>query len=371
MTLLSARSRGSGNPGFLPPGATALNPGARGRGDERRLGRLLLAGFALLLAACEGEGPRAGGGSERPSIDFSILSTENALNQREQWGPFLADMEQQTGLEVRPFFGPSYFALIEAMRGGQTEVGWFSNNSGLQAVRRADAEVFVRSTDPTGVEGYKSVVIVPANSRLTVQQLLRCDRTLDFGLGDAVSTSGTLAPVTYLFAPRNIEPRDCFKTVRSANHEANIRSVANGTLDAATNNTTNLGLLNARNPELAGQVKVIWESPTIPEDPIVWRKDLDPAIKEKVRQFFLTYGTAPGAEGDRQREVLASLSFGTFRPADNTHLLPVREMEATSNLLQARNAGDAAAVREAEGTLRAVQAERAELEARAGTPPAA
>jgi len=339
------------------------------KGPIRRA--LLALTAALAVAGCDGREGGDAGGAERQAIDFSILSTENAQNQAVQWAPFLEDMERRTGLEVRPFFGPSYFALIEAMRGGQTDVGWFSNNSGLQAVRRANAEVFVRSTDPTGVEGYQSVVIVPADSNLTIEQLLRCDRTLDFGLGDAVSTSGTLAPITYLFAPRGIEPRECFKTVRSANHEANIRAVANGTLDAATNNTTNLGLLRERNPELAGRVKVIWRSPTIPEDPIVWRRDLDPAIKEKVRQFFLTYGTAPGPEGDREREILAKLSFGTFRPADDTHLLPVREMEATSRLLQARNAGDAAAVREAQAELAKVRAERAELEARAGTPPAA
>lgn len=327
---------------------------------------------AALLAGCDGGADTAGGrDGERREIAFSILSTENSQNQQRQWAPFLADMEKQTGLEVRPFFGPSYFALIEAMRSGQTQVGWFSNNSGLQAVQRANAEVFVRSTDPTGVEGYQSVVIVPADSRLTVQDLLRCDKTLDFGLGDAVSTSGTLAPITYLFAPRNIEPRNCFKTVRSANHEANIRSVSNGTLDAATNNTTNLGLLRERQPELAGSVKVIWESPTIPEDPIVWRKDLDPAIKEKVRQFFLTYGTESGPEGDRQRAILAALSFGTFRPADNSHLLPVREMKATEELLLARNKGDAEAVRAAERELQAVRAERAERDARAGLAPSA
>lgn len=329
----------------------------------------LLTGAAL--AGCE-RGAETGTGGEGPreTIAFSILSTENAQNQQERWAPFLADMERQTGLEVRPFFGPSYFALIEAMRSGQTQVGWFSNNSGLQAVQRADAEVFVRSTDPSGVEGYQSTVIVAADSPLTVEALLRCDRTLDFGLGDAVSTSGTLAPITYLFAPRDITPADCFKTVRSANHESNIRAVANGTLDAATNNTTNLGLLETQNAPLRRRVKVIWRSPTIPEDPIVWRKDLDPATKEKVRQFFLTYGTGPEAEGDRQRKVLADLSFGAFRPADDSHLLPVREMKATEVLLLARNRGDGAAVREAERALEAVRAERAERDARAGVAPA-
>ena len=48
---------------------------------------------------------------------------------------------------------------------------------------------------------------------------------LDFGIGYAKSTSGTLAPMTYLFAPRDIDPDACFKTVRSANHEANLFAV--------------------------------------------------------------------------------------------------------------------------------------------------
>jgi phosphonate transport system substrate-binding protein len=140
-------------------------------------------------------------------------------------------MEKQTGLDVRPFFGSNYTALIEAMRADQVQVGWFSNNSGLQAVRRANAQVFARTTDPSGVDGYYSILIVGAQSPLTLERVLRCDRSLEFGLGDAQSTSGTLAPITFLFAPRNIDPQRCFRTVRSANHEANMAAVANGLLD--------------------------------------------------------------------------------------------------------------------------------------------
>ena len=56
----------------------------------------------------------------------------------------------------------------------------------------------------------------------SIEQLLKCDRTLNFGIGDAKSTSGTLAPKTYLFAPRGIKPEECFKTVKSSNHQANL-----------------------------------------------------------------------------------------------------------------------------------------------------
>ena len=336
----------------------------------RRLFLIAAAAALAGLAGCGREGEGAATGSGKPqTVAFSILSTENSRNLEALWRPFIADMEAQTGLNIEPYFGSNYTALIEAMRAGQVQVGWFSNNSGLQAVRRAEAEVFARSTDPSGEDGYESVVIVRADSPITLETLLRCDRTLTFGLGDVQSTSGTLAPMTYLFGPRDIDPARCFRTVRSSNHEGNLLSVANGVLDAATNNTTNIKRLARSQPQTAARVKVIWSSPKIPEDPIVWRKDLDPAVKERVRQFFLTYGTVEGAEGDRQRKILADLDFGVFQPADNSHLIPVREMAATQALIEARNDNDRAAVAAAQRELDAVRAERVEAEARAGAVP--
>ena len=339
------------------------------------IGRVLTAGAAaglLLVAGCDRAAETGAATSGAPQVvRFSVLPTENSANLRTLWAPFFADMTKLTGLQVEPVFASNYTALVTAMAADQIDAGWFSNASGLEAVRRGGGEVFARSSDPSGVDGYQSVLIANTRSPITLETLLRCDRTLSFGLGDARSTSGTLAPVTYLFAPRNIEPERCFKTVRSANHEANLLSVANGVLDVATNNSTNLRRLSAARPEVGARVKVIWTSPTIPEDPIVRRKDLDPAVKEKLRQFFLTYGTGAGPEAERQKAILKTLDFGTFQPADDTHLLPVREMEATEQLLQARNSRDAARIAEAEGTLDSIRGEREEAEARAGAAPAA
>ena len=56
-------------------------------------------------------------------------------------------------------------------------------------------------------------------------------------------------------------------------------------------------------PAIAAQVTEIWRSPPIPESGIVLRGDMDPALKEKIRSFFLTYGQGEGPEAERQRKV--------------------------------------------------------------------
>ena len=322
----------------------------------------------LALAGCGGDSASKGASD---TITFSILSTEDAQNMESYWTPILADMEKQTGMKVKPFFSSNYSALIEAMRFKQTDLGWFSNQSGLEAVRRSNGEVFARTFDPSGTDGYTSVIIVPANSKIrTIDDLFKCDRTLNFGMGDKKSTSGTLAPMTYVFIPAGKKPETCFKTVLTANHQANLFAVAAGRLDAATNNSTAIRLNAQRGEGQAEKIRVIWESPTLPEDPIVWRKDLDPAVKEKVRQFFLTYGQGDGPEAARQRANLEALSIGGFLPADDTHLLMVREMEATETLLLAREGADQTKIAAAEKDLAAIRAERVTAAAKAGAAPA-
>lgn len=322
---------------------------------------------ALALASC-GKKPEAP--TAKDTITFSILSTESAQNMESYWAPILKDMEKQTGLKVKPFFSSNYSSLIVAMGAKQTDLGWFSNQSGLEAVRRSNGEVFARTFDPSGTDGYKSVIIVPANSKIqTVQDLLKCDKSLNFGIGDKKSTSGTLAPMTYVFIPNNKKPEDCFKTVISANHQANLFAVANGKLDAATNNSTAIGLSKGRGEGVVDKIRVIWESPTLPEDPIVWRKDLDPVTKEKLRQFFLTYAQGDTPEAEQQRGYLKKISIGGFKPADDSHLLVVREMEATEQLGLAREAGDKAKVEAAQKTLDGIKAERVAAEGKAGVAP--
>ena len=298
------------------------------------------------------------------TVNFSILATESSTSLQSFWAPIIADMEKQTGYRIKPFYGSNYTALIEAMRFKQTDLGWFSNQSGLEAVRRSGGEVFVRTFDPSGRDGYRSLIIVPAKSNLTLEQVLKCDKSLNFGIGDAKSTSGTLAPMTYLFAPRGIKPAECFKTVRSANHQANLFAVARGVLDVATNNSTAVNLQKDRDPSVNDAIRIIWTSPPLPEDPIVWRKDLDPQVKARLRKFFESYGQGTGPDAARQRALLSKVSIGGFKPADNSHLLPVREMEATEIYLVAKEDGDAAKIAAAQKVLAGIQAERKALAGR-------
>ncbi|HKP79565.1 MAG TPA: phosphate/phosphite/phosphonate ABC transporter substrate-binding protein [Phenylobacterium sp.] len=324
---------------------------------------ILAAAAALALGACGKPAEKAAEGGAPKELTFSILSAENQTSMEPLWAPLLADMSAQIGVKVKPYFATNYTSLVEAMRFKQVQIGWFSAAPALEAVKRADAEVLGRVVDAGGDATYKSVIIVKKGSGITLDKVLACDRTLSFGLGDTQSTSGTLAPLTYLFTPKGIEPNKCFKSVRSASHQANAFSVANGVVDVATNNTVGMVFFKRQSPELAAKVEVIWNSPPLPESSIVVRKDLDPALKEKIRQFFLTYGTGTDEKSAKQREVLKGLAYGGFRPADNSYLDPVREMEASEALAAAKRSGDKARIAKAQAEFDKVSADAAQSRA--------
>jgi len=294
-------------------------------------------------------------------LNFSILSAENQQSMAPLWQPLLDDLQKQTGLKVKPFFASNYTSLVEAMRFNQVQVGWFSAVPSIDAIDRANAKVLGRIISNDGSGGYQSILIVKKGSGITLDDVLKCGKRYDFGMGDPKSTSGTLAPNYYLFSPRGITPAECFKTVRSASHQANLGAVANGVVNIATNNTE--GLLFASREktgkDIVNQVQTIWTSPPLPESAILARQDLDPAVLKKLTDFFINYGKAAGAEGDRERKTMAALTYQGFAPADNTYLDSVRAMIDANALAEARKSGDPAKIAGAQKVL-------AEVEARLG-----
>ena len=258
-------------------------------------------------------------------VNFGIIATDAAAAQRERWEPFFRDMEKKTGLTVKSFYAPDYAGVIEAMRFNKVQVAWFGNKSAMEAVDRANGEVFAQVMYADGTFGYNGLLITHKDSPYqTLDDVFKNSKNINFGIGDPNSTSGFLVPTYYVFAKHNVDYRSAFKTIRNASHGANIQAVLAKQVDVATNNTEDVGKLEATKPELAQQIRVIWKSPLIPSDPFVWRKDLDPAVKAKIKTFVLGYGKSDPAE----KAILKNIyNYGGFRESSNDQLLPIRQLE--------------------------------------------
>ncbi|MDM8355488.1 phosphonate ABC transporter substrate-binding protein [Pandoraea communis] len=287
-----------------------------------KLWKTLLAGAAMIASVAA---------AHAQEINFGIISTDSSAALRQRWQPLIDDMEKQTGLKVTPFFATDYAGVIEGMRFNKVQLAWMGNKGAMEAVDRSQGEVFAKIVYADGTEGYYSLLISNKSSPYkTLDDVIKNGKKINFGLGDPTSTSGTLVPGYYVFAKNNIDPRTYFKTARSSNHGANLMAVLNNQVDVATNNTEELSKLEATQPEKAKQVHVIWKSPLIPSDPMLWRKDLPDATKKKIRDFFLAYG-----KDAHEKEVLKNIyNYGGFRASTDAQLLPIRQLELFKQKMQ-------------------------------------
>lgn len=277
----------------------------------RLLGSLVLGLAATALQAQE--------------INFGVIATDSASTQRERWEPFFADMAKKTGLTIKSFYAPDYAGVIEAMRFNKVQVAWYGNKAAMEAVDRSNGEVFAQVMYADGTFCYHGLLVAHKDSPYnSVDDVLKNSKSINFSIGDPNSTSGFLVPTFYVFAKNGVDHRTAFKTVRNASHGANLQAVLAKQVDVATNNTEDLTKLENSKPELASQVKVLWKSPLIPSDPFVWRKDLDPAVKAKLKAFVLGYAKTDPAE----KAILKNIySYGGFRESNNDQLIPIRQLE--------------------------------------------
>ncbi len=289
---------------------------------------------AALAAAVLAVAPAAA--QDKKVVNFGIISTEATQNLKQLWEPYLKVMSEKTGLDVKPFFASDYAGIVEAQRFKKVDIAWYGNKSGMEAVDRADGEVFAQTVAANGLQGYYSHLVVHADSPYqTLDDVLKCDKSLDFGIGDPNSTSGFLVPMTYVFAAKKIDPKACFKTVRGANHEANALAVANKQVQVAANNSENIDRLKKTAPDAHAKIRIIWTSPLIPSDPLVWRKDLDADVKSKVYTFMMTYGRNGSPEEIMAaREILKNLTWAPFIPSSNAQLYPIRQLELSKEMLK-------------------------------------
>lgn len=287
----------------------------------KRFNCFLIGLIAALLSAAAGA----------QEINFGIIATDSSSVLRQNWAPLIADMEKATGLTVHPFFATDYSGVIEGMRFNKVQLAWYGNKSAIEAVDRANGEVFAQVVYAGGSAGYNSLLITNTNSPYkTLDDVLKNGRSINFGIGDPESTSGTLVPSYYIFAKNRINPQTFFKTLRSSNHESNLLAIVNNQIDVATVNTDTLDKLKAEHPDKAAQVRVLWTSPLIPSDPLVWRKDLPEASKAKLRDFFLNYGNT-----QHGRDVLFAIyKWSGFRASSDAQLDSIRQLSLFQSKLK-------------------------------------
>ncbi len=214
------------------------------------------------------------------ALRIGLIPSEDSQSMIESSQLVLDQLQAQLGMPVKPFVATDYNGVIEALRSKKLDAAYLGPFSYVLANQVADVEAFaVAVTKKTGKSAYRSLVVARTDSGIRSLADLKGHT---FAFVDPSSTSGHLFPKAGI-EQAGYKPDELFsRVIFSGSHDASILAVANGKVDGAAVADRILASAIAQGQIKDGDLQVVWSSPDIPESPMVWRKDLDPALKQKL-----------------------------------------------------------------------------------------
>lgn len=223
--------------------------------------------------------------ASRPDhLTIGLLPGESAPTVIRLNEPMRAYLEKRLGIPVRIMVGANYAATGEALRFGRIDIAYLGPVTYIKQSQHAKLVPFARPSHAGVGTTFQAVIIVPSDS--TAAQLADL-KGKEVAFGDPASTSGTWVPQYQLLAAGLTAGRDYVPRTLGA-HDAVALAVANHRVAAGGLSMPVYNRL-LKEGKLDGKaVKVLAESPPIPEYMWTFREGIPPAFRAEVMQAFLT-----------------------------------------------------------------------------------
>jgi phosphonate transport system substrate-binding protein len=280
---------------------------------------------ALLWAMAAGCGAQSTASLQKLALAVQAAKPDET---RSAWLPLVDDMGKKLGVPAT-LIAASQADVVAALRSGQADVVWLSSSAAIDAVTQAGGEAFALYYNVNGngdaIAGYKGILVTRSDSGITTLEQALAPGKYSYASGAKTSTSGYVLPQHFLFNERKTTPEALFKSVIYGSHFDNLAALWAGKVDVAVNNTTDTAVFqNTREPAAKDQLRVLWESPLVPNDVLMFRGDAPETVKTALKTFFLnTYG-----QTDTEKALYRQASgIRNFVPTDNRLLQPVSEFK--------------------------------------------
>lgn len=216
-------------------------------------------------------------------LRIALLPDENAATIIQNAQPLKAYLEGVLKKPVEIIVTTDYSSMIEAMRFGRIEVGYFGPFSYVLAKSKApEIEPFGVGVEK-GKPNYQSILIATADG--PVKEIADI-KGKPFAFGDRASTSSHLAPRALLAKQGLIGDAD-YKVVHLGQHDAVARAVAAGQVPAGALSESIYRILVETKKIDPGKLRQLALSDPIPNYPITLQGFLKPELKDAIRRAFL------------------------------------------------------------------------------------
>ena len=239
--------------------------------------RLAAVVLAAILAA-----PQHAAAAGRPVLRVTAIPDEAPTELVKKFEPLGAWLSRRLDMEVKFVPVTDYPAVVEGLAGGHVDLAWLGGFTFVQARRRTgNAVPLVQRAEDAHF--HSKLIALPGSGIRTLADLK--GKTLAFG--SVSSTSGHLMP-RYFLQKAGIDPdRDLARYAFSGAHDATVKWVESGKVDAgALNESVWQKLVDDKKVDPA-KVVVFFTTPDFYDYNWTVRGDLDPRLRDAIKAAFL------------------------------------------------------------------------------------
>ncbi|VTT28487.1 phosphonate ABC transporter substrate-binding protein [Klebsiella pneumoniae] len=234
-------------------------------------------------------------------LNLGILGGQNATQQIGDNQCVKAFFDKELNVETKLRNSSDYSGVIQGLLGGKVDMVLSMSPSSYASVYINDPKavdvVGIVVDDADKSRGYHSVVVVKADSPYKTLADLKGK---SFGMADPDSTSGFLIPNQSFKKDFGGSVDDKYNghfssVTFSGGHEQDVLGVLNGQFDGAVTWASMIGdyntgytsgaftrMIRAGQPDLMKKIRIIWQSPLIPNGPILVSNKLPADFKAKL-----------------------------------------------------------------------------------------
>jgi len=269
------------------------------------------------------------GATPRSVIRVSAVPDENPSELQRKYEPLVEHLSKALGTEVVYVPVTDYGGAVQALAAGKVDFAWLGAFTHVQSRHLADVEpICMRAID----REFESVFIANKESGISSMSDLG-GKT--FAFGSKSSTSGHLMPRHFLTAEHQINPDRDFDgaPVFSGSHDATIKMVELGKVQAGVANSLVWQRMVRENQVDEDKVAVVWTTPGYVD--YVWtaRKAVDPLIRSKFEQAFVSLDSHEPADAI----ILALQNAQSFVPASPKDFDAVEQVALSTGLLKPKS----------------------------------
>ncbi len=257
---------------------------------KKTFNSLLLYCISLLIFNTSCTRQRAELGTEKnpiklfftPSVDVKVI--EDSSKKLKEY------LEQNTNYKFEVSIPQNYVAVVEAFGTNRADVAAFTTFGYILAHEKYGAQAKM-TVLRHGSSTYQSQFIAKSGSNIKKLEDLKGKK---FAFVDPASASGYLLPLKML-KDKSVEPSE---TVFAMKHDNVVSMVYNGQVDAGAtfySPPSDGKIEDARRlvltqyPDVESKISIIQLTDAIPNDPIVFRKDLSEEMKTKIIDAMMAF----------------------------------------------------------------------------------